>query len=582
MGIPSYYKKLVDCVPGLITKSRPNDIIDWLYMDYNCLIYHCLNKPDCPNYLEYISSDCVNGKDEWEKVFLDFVVKYTLKVIKEVNPSMGVFIAIDGVVPMAKMKQQRQRRFKSSYMAKYATEEPKEENGAGRGGNGWDKNAITPGTEFMEKLNKRLNKMAIDNNKYKYIISSSEEFGEGEHKIMSMWRSRLGLKEMNYVVYGLDADLIVLSLLNSSLSECKYINNIWLFREINEDGASFDSVGNEFYQWFSINILRSYLILEFFGNYDIYNSELFILNYCFAMSVLGNDFLPSSLSFKMKDDGHTELVKILSKMINNEQYIIDDLNRPNIVNFDALKVLFSELESNEYFRITRYITNKCRIAETYLQKSFGCADISESEKTACMMFKVGDNNWPLSELPEKSLIKEVVDISGQNKYKLISDWKREYFNLSFGPELEFSKRDISLVCSEYLYGIQWIWAYYLGRYNDICCNWYYNYSMPPLWCFITNYLDKNTLPEFPSKIQIKCSEIKPAEQLALVLPQQSWNLIRDPSAKKMIDMAPYLFPNNFTFHSLGKRYFWECEAVIPIPSILDIKQILSSCRFLLK
>ena len=46
-----------------------------------------------------------------------------------------VYIAVDGVAPMGKMKQQRMRRYKSVL-------EKKE----------WDTNAISPGTYFMIKL----------------------------------------------------------------------------------------------------------------------------------------------------------------------------------------------------------------------------------------------------------------------------------------------------------------------------------------------------------------------------------------------------------------------------------------------
>ena len=191
MGIPSYYKKLIDNIPGLVSKDSKD--IHWLFMDFNCLIYHCI--------------DTYTGNlDEWEAQFIESIVTYCLKVIKIVNPK-GVFIAIDGVVPMAKMRQQRLRRFKSAW-SKMDT---------------WDKNAITPGTVFMSKLKRRLESMvSIHEN---WFLSSSDEPGEGEHKIIAEWRK--GTYKGNFAVYGLDADLIVLSMLGH---ECYHLDNIWLFR----------------------------------------------------------------------------------------------------------------------------------------------------------------------------------------------------------------------------------------------------------------------------------------------------------------------------------------------------------------
>ena len=127
MGIPSYYKKLLDTNPGLVTKSHPDTQIQWLFMDFNCLIYHCLHREDTPVY------PCHSEKESWEKEFIECIVRYCLKVIRIVDPKQGVFIAMDGVVPMAKMKQQRLRRFKSAWLSKHSKESnlPK-----------WDTNSI--------------------------------------------------------------------------------------------------------------------------------------------------------------------------------------------------------------------------------------------------------------------------------------------------------------------------------------------------------------------------------------------------------------------------------------------------------
>ena len=58
-------------------------------------------------------------------------------MIKVSKPTELVYIAIDGPCPKPKMVQQRLRRYKSAKEKKV-----------------WDTNAITPGTKFMENLEK--------------------------------------------------------------------------------------------------------------------------------------------------------------------------------------------------------------------------------------------------------------------------------------------------------------------------------------------------------------------------------------------------------------------------------------------
>ena len=46
MGIPSYYRQLLQDVPELVIKQHPSDALSWLFMDYNGLIYQCLQRAD--------------------------------------------------------------------------------------------------------------------------------------------------------------------------------------------------------------------------------------------------------------------------------------------------------------------------------------------------------------------------------------------------------------------------------------------------------------------------------------------------------------------------------------------------------
>lgn len=529
MGIPSYYKKLTETIPSLIRKSHPGQI-NWLFMDFNCLIYHCLYREDTPLYY----GDA--RKDEWEKEFLDCIVRYCLKVIKEVNPVNGVFIAIDGVVPMAKMRQQRLRRFKSSWMTSSDKSDVTEK---------WDRNAITPGTMFMSMLTNKLQEMIKTHGKKSWTLSSSDEPGEGEHKIIKEWRNDTVKKyDGNFAIYGLDADLIVLSILGQEL--CNLNNNIVLFREEVSGGKiTYTEDGEEVFEWFSINSLCNWLV----GSLTDDKRREFILSYCFSMSVLGNDFLPSALSLKIRDDGHEELLEIIRRLD------IGLINKDSLdISIFGLSILFSKLSNIEDERILKYLNKKLHLSWV-LHK--GPGETSELD--------FGENNWPLSSVEEGFLI---------NNKQLISDWQSKYFTGFFGG-LQYNNKNIAKICKEYLYGIQWVWAYYTGDWSNVCFNWVYPYILPPLWKWLSIHLiDHDGLCEFPDIIKIRVTEITPVEQLSLVLPIESWSLIPSCPQKNLPLLAPQYFPSKFSFESIGKRYFWECESLIPLPTILEIKSII--------
>jgi 5'-3' exonuclease len=506
MGIPSYYKRLLDSVSGFSRKSHPGSI-DWLWMDFNCMIYHCLRRPSMPTYPGNTASrDAIR---EWEQAFLAQIQTYLAKIVHEVRPTRGVYIAVDGVVPMAKMRQQRLRRFKSAWMAGKAETDQ------------WDTNAITPGTQFMTSLRKSLEAFCTrrSTDSVRYILSSSDEPGEGEHKIMQQWRT--GEYDGTYAVYGLDADLIVLSLLNAGEHPC------WLFREEMEVAGGDREPGDEQYCWLSMNILRDYIQSQI--------GPCRIEDYAFAMSVLGNDFLPSSLSFKMRDDGHTSLLECLQQM--SSRLIRDD----GSISWEGVEGLLSWLAKNEEWRLRRFVNKKLSFATSV---GAGLSDC-----------KVGDDNWPL--------------VCKEEEILLGDDWREQYCNAWLGG------REKGQLCTEYLYGMQWIWAYYTGKMDTICFNWCYPVGMPPLWSDILRQL-RGGAPAFPGTAMLRAEDIRPTEQLCLVLPPDSWHLLDGaPRERQLLVRAPWLFPRKFGFSTVGKRFFWECEAEIPVPTIAQVKVLLT-------
>jgi 5'-3' exoribonuclease 2 len=374
-----------------------------------------------------------------------------------------------------------------------------------------------------------------------WTLSSSDEPGEGEHKIMAEWRK--GVYKGDFAVYGLDADLIVLSMLGQACNSLQ--NKIWLFRE----DVTPNDVGNakkeEIFEWFSIDLLREWITSSCMTDDK---KHKFILNYCFAMSILGNDFLPSSLGLKMRDDGHSELLYILQTMMTQQTYLVDSTTLT--ISFQGIRTLFTLLTTSEDIRITGYISKKQMFAR----------------QLGAHSGKVGDNNWPLFHIEEEVLIDKSL-----RKTTLYPHWKELYLTRFF-KGYHYDINTIQMICKEYLHGIQWIWAYYTG--GDVCYNWYYPHSLPPLWEWIRDYLHKvNTMPLL-SPVALRAADIRPVEQLSIVLPLESWSLIPPCLERTLPKVAPHFFPTSFSFESVGKRFFWECESLIPLPTIMELKRLM--------
>lgn len=539
MGIPSYYKKLLETCPDLL-QSTAGTPIAWLFMDYNCLIYHCLGSPTLRPFPTEATHDTVQQEQyEWEGEFIQEIVAYTLHVIESVAPKKGVYLAIDGVVPMAKMRQQRLRRFKSSWLAaKGWSEKP----------TAWDTNAITPGTAFMGRLCEGLEKMIRSKRKSKtWRLSSSDEPGEGEHKILREWR----LREIEgaVAVYGMDADLILLTMLCAEQTAAEAPKDVWLFREVSPDAVVGDQHGGGGgeWEWFSVSVLRALLCTLHGALQSAEDERRWILTYCCAMSLLGNDFVPRSLSLTLRDDGHAELLARL-------RGLGAPLEEGGVLCAEGWFQLFQGLAEREPAAIREAIQKKRRQTQ-YVQEEL----------------QMGQRNWPLTQFSSD----EYRLLSPVYPHDLREDWTAVYFR-SFFPG--WSPRDQGKVVEQYLDSLQWVWTYYWSGADAVCYNGYYPHSLPPPWASVAAYgLDAlRARWSKPLPVEVRSTDIRPAEQLTLVLPMASWSLIppAEVHLRSFPTVAPYFFPSEFRLGSVGKRFFWECEPAIPVPSVLELKRIL--------
>ena len=139
MGIPSYFSYIVKNHKRILKNINfETENIHNLYIDSNSLIYDSI--------FEIINK--FSDHTSFETLLIETVCIKIEKYIHLLSPSDNVIIAFDGVAPIAKLEQQRTRRYKSSFIETATLKINKEKSKIP-----WDKTAITPGTEFMNKLN---------------------------------------------------------------------------------------------------------------------------------------------------------------------------------------------------------------------------------------------------------------------------------------------------------------------------------------------------------------------------------------------------------------------------------------------
>jgi len=251
MGIPYYFYVIARTYDGILLKEWPKELhCSHFFLDFNGLIH-----PASQKYLK--SLDPEKPPKDIEKGILTAIWNELQHTIQLVKPKETVQIYIDGVAPIAKMFQQRKRRYMSIFRKQQL-------NDFGL----WDSNAISPGTTFMTRLHASL-RAHIRHSKesYSYFLSTSDEVGEGEHKLFERMKRIYNNPQEIKIIHGMDADLIMLSLLS-------HMHNIYLLRE--------DPKTNE-PMYLSVNALRKGILKDLKHQYgwvfsdeainDVYSDE---------------------------------------------------------------------------------------------------------------------------------------------------------------------------------------------------------------------------------------------------------------------------------------------------------------------
>lgn len=480
MGIPFYFKTLVQEYQHSILIKNKLTSVKSLFLDLNCAIHPC----------------CSGESDE--EIMLTKIISKIDELVQYTNVEDLLYIAVDGIPPKGKMKQQRMRRYKSMYENKV-----------------WNTNAISPGTIFMDKLNKRLK--TIKSDKFEIIISDTTERGEGEHKILQYIKTH---ELENSVIYGLDADLIMLSIVSQR-------DNIYLLRERTE--YNIEDTDND-YIYMNIDKLKDFIVKDIGVKAD---KEIVLNDYIFMCFLLGNDFINHIHSLSLRYNGYDYLMETYKTL--QERYCgyfkLIDLRLDNCIHLTFFKEFIRELSLKEDF----FLEKRKRIRDKQYKISYSRYGCIYNEFRKFLLNKdltmETIHNFEMSKLHDS------------NEYEMTKEMINNLPILMWPEEKKLKNNYKEDICDDYLASLIWTSHYY---FKD-CVHWRWSteYNNTPLLKKFSTYLEKTNSLSFNKENK----EYTIEELLKFIFPNESHKLHNHNIVSKNYELHVEPF-----YH----RYFWEC------------------------
>lgn len=550
MGIPGFYGRwLSNNVRYAIKYGIPKNISS-LSLDLNGVIHDARKvvfqeDQKFPDPKLKAILDRMTPK-EIENEIISQVQITILRLVQRFDPKHTLIIAVDGIAPGAKMQQQRGRREKAAMDVDF---NPK-----------FDRNAITPGTDFMIRLDNDLKKfIEVNRNQLpnKVIYSSHLVPGEGEHKIMDYYRAGEVLLNRDFVngnrgyhvLYGLDADLIMLSLLSP-------INNIFLSRESVREVISISDV-------------RNFLINN--ANRKIKIDRNPIDDFVIMMSLLGNDFLPHMPSLNDMENAINYMLGLYSE--NNFQFTYNQESKMEI-NWSNFAFFIQALAENEaiflnYLSQLKY-NFPSRIFEASIQNSKFNFDIYRQ-----LYYQNAFGVRGSEELKIK--LNQILNSYHPTDEDLIRRSSSRNSNIDLDS---INLKDIYQMGIDYQRTIAWVYTYYRSGTSAINQDWVYPYYHTPLLIDLSFVLSERN-QVFGYRAHYGMMKFNVLHQLVSVLPLRSSNLL--PKEIRVLtestSIISDLYPVKFIIELDGKRAAHEGIPIIPFSDRRRIYEVVNSIQF---
>lgn len=545
MGIPSYFSYIIKNHANIIRNWRHHSAkktrFSSLYMDCNSIIYDCVRRLEN----DAATSSAAAG---FESRVIDSVISKIEQYVGVIAPTNVLYIAFDGVAPYAKMEQQRIRRYKTGYLSAIDFSTDVGMAFAAVDSKKWNTSAITPGTEFMNLLSAKVRRAFTSSGRFfgakTVIVSASDDPGEGEHKMFQYMREN-ALATETIAVYGLDSDLIMLSLFH-----CFACENIYIFREAPAFGKLvLDVSSGDELVFLDHRLLAGAILNEMGVSTTVNDARGRIYDYIFMCFLLGNDFLPHFPALNIRTHGNYTILDTYKRVIGcrpDRRFI--SLETGNI-QWRHVKLFLKELA----------VAESRTIKEEYVSRE-----------------KMEHRHFPTNTKEEREMAFDNTPVIYRAEEHYINPreqgWQARYYRAAFHLDADPTADFIREISTNYLEGLEWVFKYY----TEGCPHWRwkYRYHYPPLFTDLVAYVPEFETTFIDGRIPGLNASFHPYTQLAYVIPPWNHHLLSDKTVRLMKKMGVQKYCvelDHLQFQWMFCRYFWEAHALLPDIPIAELE-----------
>ncbi|XP_048250324.1 5'-3' exoribonuclease 1-like isoform X3 [Haliotis rufescens] len=583
MGVPKFYRWMSERYPCLSETVKEFQIpeFDNLYLDMNGIIHICSHPED----------DNPHFRITEEKIFSD-IFHYIEFLFRIIRPRKVFYMAVDGVAPRAKMNQQRGRRFRSAREAEDLIKKAQEKGEVLPTEKRFDSNCITPGTEFMVKLQEQLKYFVVQKvttdplwQGPEIYLSGHETPGEGEHKVMDFIRyekSQPGYDpNTRHCLYGLDADLIVLGLATHE-PHFSLLREEVRFGGRKERNKRPSTPEETTFHLLHLSLLREYLDYEFSAvkkknlpfPYDI---ECIIDDWILMGFLVGNDFIPHLPNLHINHDALPYLWRTYEEVLPSLDGYLNEGGHLNLRRFEKYLEALAKFDIEKFSdQFTDMKWMESRLGKKHVNEAAARA-AQEEERKKERKKSFNDTN-PFAALEgvldefDPSLSDSGADTftepTEETTLSDLSDDDVDTFDAEFRQHKRnyyMDKLDYQTVTPEvlqdqargYVTAIQWILLYYFEGVPS--WSWFYPHHYAPYISDVKGFSNM--------RIEFQLGKaFLPFQQLMAVLPAASKDLLPEAFRGLMtMDTSPIIdfYPVNFKTDLNGKQQDWEAVVLIP-------------------